>query len=351
MATTFNPGDLTFNGKEIDTIREAFIQEHHELPEINAFHTILEGIKGKQQIVIAGLLGNVGKESIGCPPECDGEIPFAEKTWDPVDIDIRLCQCWSELLPSFLAWGMNCGISKKDLRGTDYWNFVQDRIMGAYLEAVLRIAWLSDTTEDNIANAGNITDGVDPLYYTMSDGFWPQAIAITTTTPAQRFVIPENAGITYAAQKLATTSALDIFEGLVYDAADFRLRSAPNQVIVVTQTIADNYAQYLRTTGGGCCDAYNRIEGGYTTLAFEGIPVISFNMLDRKIRSDFDSGTFWHLPNRALYTTIDNLVIGTDCADTEIKVWYNDETTNNGMDISWRQDQKLVVDHLVAAAY
>lgn len=344
--STFTPGDLTFNGREIESVKEAVLEGFFNKPELNAFHTIMEDVKNNEQIGIAGLLGNVGKASVGCPPAADGTIPWSEKFWAPADIDIRLVQCWKDLLPSFQAWGLKNSIAKKDLGGTDYWNFVSDRISDAWLEAIYRIAWLSDTTEDDIAGLGNITDGVAPEYYTMTDGLSKQFIALPA---AQRVTITENAGASYALQVLGTDAGLAILEGLKYDAADFRLRDAKNQVIICTQSIADNYASTLRSQGNDL--SYERIEGGYQRLFFEGIPVIPFALLDRKIRADFDTTVVHFLPHRAFYSTVENIQIGFDSAAEMLNVWFNPETTNNGQDMSWKQDQKLVLDYLGAVAF
>jgi len=347
----FNPADLTFNGREIESIAEALWVDVYEKPELNQIHTVLSGIKAKDQIAIAGLIGNVGKAAVGCPPTADGSIPFSEKLWDPEEIEIRLLDCWKELLPSFIAWGLANGVSKSDLTKTDYWNFVVERMADAIIEAVYRIAWFADTAEDDIAGGGNITNGVDPLYYTMIDGLWPQAIAITTATPSQYVNIAANAGVSYVLQALPDGAAVSIFEDLYYEAADFRLRDKSDLMFVCTQSIADNYAKYLREQVADA--SYERIENGYDTLRFENIPVVPLNIFDRKIRADFDTGTVWYLPHRVLLVSKANLNIGFDDQGSfdDIAVSYDAKDKETFNDALWSMDAKLPLDYLVAAAY
>jgi len=351
--STFTPGDLTFNGRELQSMSEAVFEGTFEREDLNAVHTVVEGIFAKMQIGIAGVLGNVGKEAVTCPPATDGTIPWTEKFWDPKDIEARLLQCWKDLLPSFHAWGLKNGCDISNLDGTDYWNFVVDRLGDAVQEAIWRIAWFGDEAEDNVSGAGNITNGVDPLYYTMLDGFWPQLIAIATADTDRRVTISENAGVTYVLQELADDAALGYFKDMKYN-ADLRLRGLPGQMILCSQSMFDNYAHTLRgssTTSGDL--AYARIEGGYVGLMFEAIPVIPLNIWDRKIQSDFDTGTVHYLPHRAVLTTKENLQIGAGSTGelNEVTTNYDARTKETFSDACWKMDAKVILDYAIQAAY
>jgi hypothetical protein len=351
--STFTTSDLTFNGRELQSMSEAVFEDVFLKEDLNAIHDIVEGIKAKMQIGIAGVLGNVGKEAVTCPPTSDGTIPWTEKFWDPKDIEARLLQCWKDLLPSFHAWGLKNGCEIANLDGTDYWNFVEERMSDAVEEAIWRIAWFGDTAEDNVASLGNITDGVDAAYYTMLDGFWPQLIDIATTTPARRAIISENAGISYTAQALADDAALAIFTEMKYG-ADLRLRGKADLFILCTQSMYDNYAHSLRGTTATSGDmAFARIENGFNTLSFEGIPVIPLNIWDRKIQADFDTTVVHHIPHRAVLTYKDNLKIGVGSAGAldEVTTNYDAKSKETFSDACWKMDAKVILDYDVQVAY
>ena len=57
-----NPTDLTFNGKEVQSLSGAIFKKTFNKPSLKEFHQIVEGIKAKQQIVFLGLMGLTGKK-------------------------------------------------------------------------------------------------------------------------------------------------------------------------------------------------------------------------------------------------------------------------------------------------
>jgi len=54
-----NPADLTFNGEEIRSIREAILQQVFAKPAVTDFHTVYEDIVTKKQIAFLGRLGKI----------------------------------------------------------------------------------------------------------------------------------------------------------------------------------------------------------------------------------------------------------------------------------------------------
>jgi hypothetical protein len=356
MAGVLNVGDLTFNGTEIKELKEAIYTAVFEKPDLKQFHTIVSGIKAKKQIAILGTLGLVGKKITGCSTTANtGQIGMSEKFWEPQYVGDRFEQCFSDLLESFFVWGLNNGVKKPDLTGTDFANFLEDRLGDAILEMIYRIAWFSDEDADEVENDGTLTNGTDTDYFTSGNGFWKQLFAIAVTTPARRVTIDINAEGAYEDQVFAEAApdsqpVTKIFAAMKY-AADMRLRNSGNLVIVCTQSMADQYEQ--ERLAKNLDAAYDRVENGIDTLKYAGITIIPMNFWDRTIQAYFNDGSSYHLPHRAVLTTAANLQIGTEEEGnlSELNPFYDQKSKTYNVDFGFNLDAKVIEDHMVVVAY
>lgn len=353
-----DPTDLTWEGELVKSKSEAIYEQVFKKPAIELFHSVETGIKAKKQIAFLGKLGLIGRKQSDCQmTENSGGIPMSEKFWDPEYIGDRFVECWSTLKESFWIWGLKNGIDKADLTSTDFANFIEDRLADAMQEMVFRLAWFGDKDAANYNDspAGLIKNGVDTAFFNPIDGLWKQLFAIGTGDANRRVTISKNSGNSYVDQTFNDVDtgnkvAEKIFEGLKYG-ADFRLRDMPNLVIIATQSLVDQYAKELRSRN---IDAsFERIEGGYTSLKFEGIDIIPFNFWDRTIRAYFDNGTKYHLPHRAVMTVKENIKIGTEEAGnlSEFKPFYDQREKEYLVDFGFNMDAKVIEDYLVQVAY
>lgn len=351
-----NPTDLTFNGREAQSLSDAIFKKSFYKPSLTEFHQIVEGIKAKQQIVFLGLMGLTGKKKTGCQtPEGTGTIPNSEKFWDPVIIAEKFGECWDTIKETFFVWGTKNGISRDDLTDTDFANFLQDRMSDSLLEAIFRVSWFGDKAADE-APTGHLTAGTDLDYFNPVDGFWKQLFAIApNTSSARRVEIARNAQSSYTAQAFTNTDtqnmvATNILAAMKYN-ADYRLRDQQNLVYIATQSLTDQYVKELRSQQ---LDAsFTRIESGYQAVMFEGIPVIPVNFFDRYIAEYFDNGTKLYNPHRAVLTTTDNLAIGVESIGnlTELDAWFSRDDRKYYVEFSVNLDAKVLEDELVQVAY
>jgi len=160
----FNPADLTFTDEQVTSLQDCVYEDVYENPELNQFHKVIPGIVAGKKIGILGLMGMVGKSGQGCDPDsADPSIGASEKTWAPASNTIRLEACGKDFINTFFVWGMNKGIKKADLTNTDFFNFVQERLAVANMEALYRIAWFGDTDAATVTDspAGILTTGTD----------------------------------------------------------------------------------------------------------------------------------------------------------------------------------------------
>lgn len=186
---------LDWCGKQVSSFREAFWTGTFQNPSINSLLTVVPGIKAKQQIVILGLLGLVGKtkSTTQCAPDTsDQVIPTSQKFWNPEQIEDRFVECWKDLLDKFVAWGLKNNIQKPDLTATEFAEFLMDRVMDGLTQSIYRIAWFSDTDVANVSGGGILVSGVDVRYFNAIDGLWKQFFAVAAEFPEHYVQIPNN---------------------------------------------------------------------------------------------------------------------------------------------------------------
>jgi hypothetical protein len=348
------PGDLTFNGEEIRSIREAILEAVFTKPAITEFHTIYEDIVTKKQIPFLGRLGKITRADAGCSSSpLSAGITMSEKFWEPQRFEIWLQECYTNLEDTFFVWSKNRGLTEPDLTGTDFASFLVERITDAMAEDAQRIAWFGDTSAASIDDTptGTLSTGVSALDYNVIDGFWKQLFTIGTANPSQVYTISENAGISYTAQdNLASDAAYKVFQNLMTK-ADYRLRSAQNKVVVATQSLVDNYAAYLESKSTDA--SFIRIEEGFSVLRYRNQNIIGYDLWDRYIRSDFDNGTTYDLPHRAVYTTVSNLALGVDQASAlaDLDQWFEKKEKTTNFRGGYKMDAKVLESYMVALAY
>jgi hypothetical protein len=353
MASIIDLTGISWNGEEVKTFAEATIEKVFEKPQLTEFHTIQEGIVAKKQILYLGLLAKVTKKDAGCSSEpTNGEISTSQKFWEPEQVEIWQSECYANLEGNFMVYAKRLGLNTADLTGTEWAQFMSDRLADAMLEDAFRIAWFNDKDAANYDDspAGKITNGVSLADYNIIDGFFKQLDEIVAADASRGESIPENAGVSKTAQDaLAADRAYTVFKALI-NGADYRLRTQPDQIIICTQSIVDNYVDYLESKG--IVYDINTVINGISATTFRGIPVYGFNFWDRTIRADFDSGVVFDKPHRALLTTKSNLVVGVDASSavSEFEVWYErkDKTTN--MRGHYKVDAKVIEDYLIQYA-
>ncbi|RKR84907.1 hypothetical protein BDD43_5160 [Mucilaginibacter gracilis] len=357
MSSTINLSAVTFDGKEVMSLREAFYQSVFQNPTIDQFHTVVTGIKAKQQMVYLGQYGLTGKKITDCgiTPTASA-IPAIEKFWQPQYIGDRIQECYTDLLQTFFVWGLKNGVQKSDLTNTDFALFLEERFSLAAYETALRFAWLGNTAADIATNGGYLANSVDPGYFNALNGFWAQAKAIAVADGTKHIAIANNAGSSYAAQAFtqADTDAkvvTTMFESMIYN-ADLRLRGAKDKVIVATQSVVDQYARERKAVSNIEL-AYERTESGIDTFKIDGVDVIPFQFLDRHIRNYENNGTKWNQPHRALFTTKSNLQIGTEEVSnlSELDPFYDKIGKKYNVDYAFNLDAKIAEDYLTMVAY
>ena len=353
--TTISP-TITFNGKEAT---EGILERMFNKPAFTKIHSIYNDIKAKEQIAFLRRFSKVTIKD----PSCGGgqqakTIPMYEKFWDPEPTKIWLEFCWKDFVNSFFVWGQKNGIARADLSQTDLADYLMDVIPDAALDDLWRLTWFGDKNITDITDspAGTLGAAADVKYYDIIDGLWKQifagvAISAGTWGHIPRYTIAKNAEGTKSAQlALADAFSKTVWQELLYQADD-RLRESSDLVILCTRSLFDNWREYKESKV--LESSFKREDQMSEQGIYWDIPIIPIPIWDRIIRSDFDNGTTYHLPHRAVLTTLNQLAVGFDSfAETNyLKTWLNDDTEKYNIKGGYLLDAKILENYMFSVAY
>ena len=368
MGNIINSGDLAFNGEEVKAVSECIMEEIFAKPAMTEFLTPYTGIKAKKQIAflgrLSGLVGQSHTNGTCAPVENDATITNTEKFWNPAHIDDRFSECWDDLLETFFIYGLKNGVAKGDLTSTDFATFFIERYQDSIAEMFHRLVWFGDTAADDTAGGGNfVTAGFVAKRWDSFDGIWKQLYAIVAAAPARKTsgLSAKNAELTFVDQAFNSTDTDDrvvtsVLQNLVFN-ADYRLRDKADKIIVVTQSVADQYVRELESAiGAGIPVAFEYLQDGITVLKRMGITIYAFSFWDRMIEGymrTINTELNYYLPHRAILTTKANLAFGTEEEGTlsEVNIFYDQKDKKTYFDFGANLDAKVLQDYMVQAAY
>lgn len=227
-------------------------------------------------------------------------------------------------------------------------NFDFDNIEGSAVKTILldligrgikndfnRQLWLGDT-----ASASGNYDQYDGFFQVLKDGL----------AAAQKLT---NANITGVGNDDAFDAAADGYNVLdaMYESATPELLEAGNHVYYVSGIIADRYRAYLEQTGYSSA-AHSVLVDGIPSLTFRGIPLVVRRDWDTWLAADgasaIEGSSAAAETHRAVLTTQDALIVGTDFDETSVEQWYSQDNKSYRFRVSYMvgcalADSKLAV--------
>jgi hypothetical protein len=359
--TTLDLSPVDFCGKQVMSFAETFWTETFNNPAINELVTVIPGVKAKQQLVILGLIGLVGKtKTLGqCAPDASNKkISSIQKFYEPNQIEDRFINCWKDLLADFTVWGLKNNIQKPDLTGTDFANFLEERVIAGLVQSVYRFAWFGDTAITLAQLSPNDEDGLpmDVRYFNAIDGYWKRFKGIAVEYPAHYAAIPNNAGASYAAQRFTaadTTNQLitGVLQGMI-DNADTRLSEDETATFYVTKSVYDQYKRE-RKAFPYIDLAYARTESGLDSLEIDGVRIVKLAFQDRFIQTYFNNGTKLDNPHRIYMTTKLNLhlPVEEEGSMTDVEAFYDQRDKLYYIDMLYSIGTQVAEDYKVMLAY
>lgn len=197
-----------------------------------------------------------------------------------------------------------------------------------------RQLWLSDAAEAD-ADYG-IYDGI---FQVAKEG---GATALTR----------EYSGLTTQADDAALVAGngLKIMQGL-YDSASPELLEAGQHVFFVSGDIADDYMATTLESSSFAAAGYGALVNGVPNLTYRGIPIIVRRDWDTAIAADaseINGCTAAAETHRAMLTTQDAFVVGTDFDENSVEQWYSMDNKSYRFRVSYMvgcalKDAKLAV--------
>jgi hypothetical protein len=171
--------------------------------------------------------------------------------------------------------------------------------------------WLSDIAEAD-------------AHYGIYDGIF-QAAKDAGATALTR----EYAGLSTQADDAALVSGngVKILKGL-YDSAAPELLEAGQHVFFVSGDIADDYMATTLEASAYAAAGYGALVNGVPQLTFRGIPIIVRRDWDVSIAADaseINGCTSANETHRAMLTTKDAFVVGTDFDENYVEQWYSQD--------------------------
>lgn len=342
MASILDFTKFTFTAEQIRSVKELVYDEVIASPEIDMLQTVFEGIVYDKEIGFIGEGGLVGVAGQGCHPEPQAwNIGTRMVKWTPKSWEILIEQCAKDIEAAAAVYSLRTGIDYYDFTSSDYMAIVVEVLTNSVKEFVVRLFWFMDTAAKNVADGGQITDGVDKKYFNIIDGFFKQMEVQIAANSAQRITVAENAGTNYAAQKLSKDKAYEYLNAMTY-VNNPVLTGNQEAKIFCTQTFANGYAQYLQ--GLGLQVMYENLVNGLKALSVNGRLIIPVPTFDKIIQAYYNTGAKWINPHRAVFVSKNNLAAGVDSRSSfgDMDIWYNKDERVVKTEMLGKADAKIL---------
>lgn len=358
MASPIDISGLTLNAKEQPDFMKFVFERIFTEGELAENHTIWSGVKMKEQIVFAStnLLSGI-KDPLTSRPNSGNKPVFTQKYWEPSPAGDTMTLTPQELNSLFKAYAdkISTYAEKFDMTGTDLEKFLLELFTNSAKSAIQRLVWHGDKA---IAASGAARSGLkvagNVKYFDVIDGIWKRVYTEVTAGTLPRFTVTKNAAATFALQALAAGESITIFEGM-WAKADPRLKSDPDAVLMVTNSLWENYRQWLQDKGTPY--NINLTTDGFRELTWNGIRVRNMEILwDRPIQTYFEqlnTGLAYDKPHRALMTVKANIPIATlnDGDFDEMKAKYEEYERFAWFAYGFTLDAQVLEGYMAVAAY
>ena len=358
MASTgLNFANLTPDNGAIRDLREMIFRAVLDADKLGAVFNVLPAQKHGGKVGFIGEFGLVGKASQGCDPEYANTVLAAnEKTWDIAAWEIAESICYADLEGTLASVSLKTKTAVADLTGTEYMDYVlMPRLELAIRKMLQRIAWFGDKAATNVASGGVLAAGVNPAFFTVTNGVWKHIFTGVSANEINHTAIAANAKTTFAAQKsdiLQAGVATGIIDTMIMD-APMALRQASGQVIYLTQSLRDALDYDLVHNNKGSELQWTALFDGITEANYKGITLRAMPIWDEVIRAYEGDGKAWNKPHRAIYTIKDNLLLGLESESeiADIEVWFEKKDKRNYIRVEDKLGTLVADENLISVAY
>jgi len=291
--------DYTYNGQET---LDVFITPGVKHPGITDLFTVINGIKSKHQLGITNQLAQITKaDDLACGRTVTGTgVDIFNRTIEVSPLKIFLEQCGDAFKNTIYEEWLKAGNDVNDLTGTAAEKLLNTLVAEAAGRDAFNILSFGDT--------GSIDTDINML-----DGLWTRLDAGVIATDVLE-VAAFNA-VLVAGESLAKLQ-------LMYESAPATLDqiSESEKKFYVTRSVYDNLVSSYESVSTGSDLQVGYTQDGIPVVRFRGIEVLKVSQWDAAITT-FTLGK----PNRAIYTTPENHVVGIEKAsdETNASTWYS----------------------------
>lgn len=300
---------------EGDWLGEILREKVVNTPDFMRIFTVLENVKYRQILQIAGFLEDIVVPYEGCgTPTASAPATIFDRAIETKKLQVYMEQCADDFNNTILMkLQRNGSIDRADLSGTDLWNLYLELILDAMNRGLF-----------NLFSFGKIASGIDPAYISIN-GLWTLLIADSDTESGS--CVRRLNAIT-ALDNAATTNA-EAYLRELYEEADLVLQETPEmeKSFFVTRNVWNNYLTQIekRTATEG---AFILLQDGTKQLMFRGIVVEPIGAWDRALQSP-KNPYFGVYNTLMLYTTPKNHYIGIDGEQMGVRAWFDPNTDLN----------------------
>lgn len=345
MASFIDFSKFSFAGEQITAINEMVYERLRLSPDFGYIHTIVPGVEFDQEVGFITGSGLVGLADTGCDSQTqDWKINTRSLKWEPKKWEVFVKECATELENTAAQYVLRTGKRYYDLVDTDYMEIVAEVLLDAIYDFLWRTVWFGDTDAANVGTGdGVITAGVNTAYFSLLDGYFKQLEENITANPTLSVAIAANNEATKALQDSALTPEMAYNAiSAAYYALPFGARRSADMAILVTDSIAVKYQQYLSSVGANE-SMYRNVVDGIPRLYFGGVEIVAVSHWDNIIRNYMDLGATWYKPHRIVVASKTNLLVGmpTENGFRDMDIWYDRKDKNNYIRVNDRLDAKI----------
>jgi hypothetical protein len=358
MATPIDVAALTLNAKENPDYAKFIYERVFAMGTLSQNHKVCPGVKMKEQIVFAStnILSGIKDTAVG-RPKSGNKPTLTEKFWEPTKVGDTMEFSTVELNALFKAYFDKIQKYQDiyNMEGTELEKFLMEVFANSAQTAANRYAWLGDKAiAVSGAAASGLINAADVKFFDAVDGLWKKIFAAVTAGSVKRTTITKNAAATFALQELAAAECITIFRDMLKQ-ADARLKADPTKVLFVSNSLFQNYVEYLQDKGTVYDITYTT--EGFAELKWNGITVRNMELLwDLPLATHFEQ-TNAHAagdkPHRALLTTPDNIPVATLNENDldELKSKYEEYERFTWIAYGFTLDTQLLEGYMAVTAY
>lgn len=356
--------NLTAPNGALQDLRELIFLKLLENKNLNEICRIIPDQENGKKVGLLRGFGMLGKADQGCNPTYSNSVAStSEQTWEIKEWEIAEKVCYTELAGTLAERARRKGVDIANLTGTFYIdNILYPMLDEAIKEMLLRFAFFGDKNA-SVYNAdtnptGTLKSGMDADHFKLIDGFWTRIFAAVTAGTISRTTIAANSQSSKANQKSAFTTsgvATSLFLNVMEDAS-FELQEAQNQLFLISKRTWNAWKNDVRNKNNGSEGQWETWFNGITVGEIEGVRTIVLPFWDKMIDTALQNVTnvnAWEMPYRVIYTTADNLLVGTSDSGAlqSIDYWFERKEKENYIDAMGSIGTMILDHNLCHVAY